>query len=58
MRSTGHFRPASRRGNVGRLTCGHYPEYVFLAAAKVGGVLANFDYPADFITENLQIQNM
>jgi GDP-L-fucose synthase len=33
------------------------PEYVFLAAAKVGGVLANFDYPADFITENLKIQN-
>jgi GDP-L-fucose synthase len=33
------------------------PEYVFLAAAKVGGVLANFDYPADFITENLKIQS-
>ena len=25
------------------------PEYVFLAAAKVGGILANRDYPADFI---------
>ncbi len=33
------------------------PEYVFLAAAKVGGVLANRDYPADFITENLKIQS-
>jgi GDP-L-fucose synthase len=33
------------------------PEYVFLAAAKVGGILANRDYPADFIYENLQIQN-
>jgi GDP-L-fucose synthase len=33
------------------------PEYVFLAAAKVGGVLANYDYPADFISENLKIQN-
>ncbi|MDD2916414.1 MAG: GDP-L-fucose synthase [Candidatus Gracilibacteria bacterium] len=33
------------------------PEYVFLAAAKVGGILANRDYPADFIYQNLQIQN-
>lgn len=33
------------------------PEYVFLAAAKVGGILANRDFPADFIYENLQIQN-
>jgi GDP-L-fucose synthase len=33
------------------------PDYVFLAAAKVGGILANDTYPADFITENLAIQN-
>ena len=33
------------------------PEYVFLAAAKVGGIYANSNYPADFIYENLQIQN-
>ena len=33
------------------------PEYVFLAAAKVGGILANNTYPADFIRENLQIQS-
>lgn len=33
------------------------PEYVFLAAAKVGGIHANSTYPADFIFENLQIQN-
>ena len=32
------------------------PEYVFLAAAKVGGILANSTYPADFIRVNLQIQ--
>jgi GDP-L-fucose synthase len=32
------------------------PDYVFLAAAKVGGILANDSYPADFIRENLQIQ--
>ncbi len=33
------------------------PEYVFLAAAKVGGILANNTYPADFIYQNIQIQN-
>ena len=32
------------------------PEYVFLAAAKVGGIYANSTYPADFIFQNLQIQ--
>ena len=32
------------------------PEYVFLAAAKVGGILANNNYPADFIRDNLIIQ--
>lgn len=33
------------------------PEYVFQAAAKVGGIMANSIYRADFIYENLQIQN-
>ncbi len=33
------------------------PEYVFLAAAKVGGIEANRSQPAEFIYENLQIQN-
>ncbi|NLZ81907.1 MAG: GDP-L-fucose synthase [Clostridiales bacterium] len=33
------------------------PEYVFLAAAKVGGIQANNTYPADFIYINLMIQN-
>ncbi len=32
------------------------PEYVFLAAAKVGGILANATYPADFIRDNLAIE--
>jgi GDP-L-fucose synthase len=32
------------------------PEYVFLAAAKVGGILANDTFPAEFIHENLAIQ--
>jgi len=33
------------------------PDYVFLAAAKVGGIYANNTYPADFIYDNLMIQN-
>jgi len=33
------------------------PEFVFLAAAKVGGILANNTYPADFIRDNLAIQS-
>lgn len=33
------------------------PEYVFLAAAKVGGIVANNNYRADFLYENLAIQN-
>ncbi|HEX6559542.1 MAG TPA: GDP-L-fucose synthase [Longimicrobiales bacterium] len=33
----------------------HRPEYVFVAAAKVGGILANHTYPADFIRDNLAI---
>jgi GDP-L-fucose synthase len=33
------------------------PEYVFVAAARVGGILANARQPADFLWENLQIQN-
>lgn len=32
------------------------PEYVFVAAAKVGGIMANNNYKADFLTENLRIQ--
>ena len=33
------------------------PEYVYLAAAKVGGIVANRDYPAHFIYDNLMIQS-
>jgi GDP-L-fucose synthase len=35
----------------------HAPQFVFLAAAKVGGILANRDYPGDFIAQNLRIQS-
>jgi GDP-L-fucose synthase len=41
---------------VGRFFAEHRPEYVFLAAARVGGILANDTYPADFLRDNLQIQ--
>ena len=33
----------------------HRPEYVFLAAARVGGILANSTYPVEFLLENLEI---
>ncbi len=42
---------------VERFFAENKPEYVFLAAAKVGGIWANDNYPADFIFQNLQIQN-
>jgi len=45
------------QGEVNRRFDQYKPEYVFLAAAKVGGIHANNTYPADFIDSNLQIQN-
>jgi GDP-L-fucose synthase len=44
------------RAAVERFFQAEKPEYVFLAAAKVGGILANNTYPADFIRENLFIE--
>ncbi len=44
-------------GAVTRLFAEERPEYVFVAAAKVGGIMANDSEPADFLLENLQIQN-
>lgn len=43
--------------SVRKYFCYHEPEYVIIAAAKVGGILANSKYPADFIYENLMIQS-
>ncbi|KKR22170.1 MAG: NAD-dependent epimerase/dehydratase [Candidatus Moranbacteria bacterium GW2011_GWA2_39_41] len=43
--------------NVSDFFAKEKPEYVFLAAAKVGGIHANSTYPAEFIFENLQVQN-
>lgn len=41
---------------VDRFFAAERPEYVFLAAARVGGILANSQFPAEFIRENLAIQ--
>ncbi|MFN8345663.1 MAG: GDP-L-fucose synthase [Spirosomataceae bacterium] len=45
------------QADVTRFFAEEKPEYVFLAAAKVGGIMANNSYRADFLYENLQIQN-
>jgi GDP-L-fucose synthase len=47
----------TRADEVDRFFENERPDYVFLAAAKVGGILANDTYPADFIRENLAVQN-
>ncbi len=44
------------QGEVNAFFVGEKPEYVFLAAAKVGGIQANNTYRADFIYENLMIE--
>jgi GDP-L-fucose synthase len=41
---------------VNRFFADERPQYVFLAAAKVGGIVANDTFPADFIRDNLAIQ--
>ncbi|MGC9292910.1 MAG: GDP-L-fucose synthase family protein [Acidobacteriaceae bacterium] len=46
----------TRRDEVMRFFAQHHPEFVFMAAAKVGGIYANNTFPADFIGENLLIQ--
>lgn len=45
-----------RQDQVERWFAAHKPQVVFLAAAKVGGILANNTYPADFIAQNLQLE--
>lgn len=42
---------------VRRFYADERPEYVFVAAARVGGIMANHTQPADFLFQNLQIQN-
>ncbi|MDD4575174.1 MAG: GDP-L-fucose synthase [Bacteroidales bacterium] len=45
-----------RQGEVEAFFEKHKPEYVFLAAAKVGGIYANDTYPAEFLYDNLMIE--
>ena len=45
------------QGAVFKLFLEEKPEYVFMAAAKVGGILANSSWPVDFIRSNLMVQN-
>ena len=46
----------TRQAEVENFFATEKPEYVFLSAAKVGGIYANSTYPADFIMVNMQIQ--
>ncbi len=46
----------TRQSKVEKFFSTEKPEYVFLAAARVGGIMANNTYRADFIRENLEIQ--
>ncbi len=46
----------TRKENVAGFFAAEKPDYVFLAAARVGGILANKTYPAEFILSNLEIQ--
>ncbi len=45
------------QGAVFKLFLEEKPQFVFMAAAKVGGILANKSYPVDFIRSNLMVQN-
>jgi GDP-L-fucose synthase len=47
----------TNQAEVARFFSQERPEYVILAAARVGGILANNTYPADFIDQNLAIQS-
>jgi GDP-L-fucose synthase len=66
LRNSGHYNLVLRShreldlakpASVAQFFVQERPEYVFLAAAKVGGILANDTYPADFIEQNLAIQS-
>jgi len=46
----------TNQNDVGEFICYNRPDYIFLCAAKVGGIYANNTFPADFIYSNLQIQ--
>lgn len=54
---THHELDLTRQSDVEKFFAQAKPEYVILAAAKVGGINANITYPAQFLFENLSIQN-
>jgi GDP-L-fucose synthase len=65
LRSLGHTNPVTRshseldlrdQAAVDRFFAAEQPDYVFLAAAKVGGILANSRYAGEFLYDNLAIQ--
>jgi GDP-L-fucose synthase len=57
MRRAHHELDLTRQAEVEAFFKREKPEYVFLAAARVGGILANNTYPAQFIYENLLIES-
>lgn len=57
IRGTRNDVDFTNQDEVERYFCSEEPEYVFLAAAKAGGIMANKTYPANFIYENLMIQS-
>ena len=54
---THHELDLTRQNDVEHFFENEKPDYVFLAAAKVGGILANTNSPAEFLLQNLEIQN-
>jgi len=53
---TRHELDLTRQADVEQFFAKEKPHYVFIGAAKVGGIMANATYPADFIYQNLAIQ--
>ena len=53
----GYGMDLKRQDKVEDYFAGYRPDYVFLCAAKVGGIIANNTYPANFIYDNLMIQS-
>jgi GDP-L-fucose synthase len=47
----------THKGQVSEFFNTYHPDYVILAAAKVGGIAANIQYPVEFLLTNLEIQN-
>ena len=57
LKATRQELDLTEAGEVDNWFRGNKPDVVVLAAAKVGGILANSNFPADFLLDNLKIQN-